>query len=77
MKNIFVPVGSSENSVSNLQYAFDLAESVNATVYVVSVFQELSKVGGLSKVNTILKEESEKRCKLLTLKWKRLPLFRQ
>ena len=27
----------------------------------VSVFQELSKVGGLSKVNTILKEESENR----------------
>lgn len=61
MKNILVPVGSSTNSVSNLQYAIDLAHSINANVYVVSVFQELSKVGGLSKVNTILKEESENR----------------
>ncbi len=61
MKNILVPVGSSANSISNLQYAIDLAQSINANVYVVSVFQELSKVGGLSKVNTILKEESENR----------------
>ncbi|MCB0465871.1 MAG: universal stress protein [Aequorivita sp.] len=61
MKNILVPVGSSANSISNLQYAIDLAESINGNVYVVSVFQELSKVGGLSKVNTILKEESENR----------------
>jgi nucleotide-binding universal stress UspA family protein len=61
MKNILVPIGSSENSASNLQYAIDLAKEVNANVYVVSVFQELSKVGGLSKVNTILKEESENR----------------
>lgn len=61
MKNILVPVGSSANSVSNLQYAIDLAESTNANVYVVSVFQELSKVGSLSKLNNILKEESENR----------------
>ncbi len=61
MKNILVPVGSSANSISNLQYAIDLAESINGNVYVVSVFQELSKVGGLSKVNAILKEESENR----------------
>jgi nucleotide-binding universal stress UspA family protein len=61
MNNILVPVGSSKNSVSNLQYAIDLAKEINAKVYVVSVFQELSKVGGLSKLNTILKEESENR----------------
>ncbi|AFL80564.1 universal stress protein UspA-like protein [Aequorivita sublithincola DSM 14238] len=61
MKNILVPVGSSENSASNLQYAIDLAREISANVFVVSVFQELSKVGGLSKVNTILKEDSENR----------------
>ncbi len=61
MQNILVPIGSSENSVSNLQYAIDLAKEIGANVYVVSVFQELSKVGGLSKVNTLLKEESENR----------------
>lgn len=61
MKNILVPVGSSENSASNLQYAIDLAKEINANVYVISVFMALSKVGGLSKVNTILKEDSENR----------------
>lgn len=61
MKNILVPVGSSANSVSNLQYAIDLAQSINASVYVVSVFQDLSKVGSLSKLNTVLKEDTENR----------------
>lgn len=61
MKNILVPVGSSKNAVSNLQYAIDLAKEVDANVYVISVFKEVSKVGGLTKVNAILKEESENR----------------
>ncbi len=61
MKNILVPVGSSENSASNLQYAIDLAKEINATVYVVSVFQEVSKAGSLSKLNTVLMEDTEHR----------------
>jgi nucleotide-binding universal stress UspA family protein len=61
MKNILVPVGSSENSVSNLQYAIDLAQVSNAYVYVISVFPEMSKVGGLTKVNAIIKEDTENR----------------
>ncbi len=61
MNNILVPVGSSKNSVCNLQYAIDLAKEINANVYMVSVFQEHSKVGGLSKLNTILKEDTESR----------------
>ncbi len=59
MKNILVPVGSSESAVNTLQYAIDLAETVGAYVYVLSVFQEFSKVGGLTKVNTIIKEDTE------------------
>ena len=61
MKNILVPVGASANSISNLQYAIDLAKEMDANVYVVSVFQEVSKVGTLTKVNTILREESQNR----------------
>lgn len=61
MKNILVPIGSSENTVSNLQYAIDLAQEMDAYVYVISVFQELSKVGGLTKVNAIMKEDTENR----------------
>lgn len=59
MKNILVPIGSSETAVSTLQYAIDLAKEVDAYVYVISVFKELSKVGGLTKVNAIMKEDSE------------------
>lgn len=61
MKNILVPVGSSKNSVSNLQYAIDLAEHIEASVYVVSVFKDISKAGTLSRLNTFLKEEAEER----------------
>lgn len=61
MKNILVPLGSSSTSTDTLQYAIDLADQIDANVYVISVFQEFSKVGGLSKVNTLLKEDSEKR----------------
>mgnify|MGYP000209289234 CR=1 FL=1 len=61
MKNILVPIGSSKSSVNTLQYAIDFAQEVDANVYVISIFKELSRVGGLSKVNTLLKEESENR----------------
>ena len=61
MKNILVPIGSSNGAITILQYAIDLAEKIDANVYVISVFQEFSRVGGMSKVNTLLKEESENR----------------
>ncbi|WP_299762083.1 universal stress protein [uncultured Dokdonia sp.] len=61
MKNILVPIGSSNGAITTLQYAIDLAEKIDANVYVISVFQEFSRVGGMSKVNTLLKEESENR----------------
>lgn len=61
MKNILVPIGSSDAAITTLQYAIDLAQKIDANVYVISVFQEFSRVGGMSKVNTLLKEESENR----------------
>ncbi|HET8808896.1 MAG TPA: universal stress protein [Flavobacteriaceae bacterium] len=61
MKNILVPIGSSPNAGSNLQYAIDLAHEVDANVYVISIFQEMSKVGGMTKVNAIMKADVEKR----------------
>ena len=61
MKNILVPIGSSDGAITTLQYAIDLAQQIDANVYVISVFQEFSRVGGMSKVNTLLKEESENR----------------
>lgn len=61
MKNILVPIGASANSVNHLQYAIDLAKAITANVYVVSVFPEISKAGTLSKLNTVLKEDTEQR----------------
>ena len=61
MKNILVPVGSTKNAVSNLQYAIDLASEMDANVYVISVFKEISKVGGNTKLNAIMKEDSVNR----------------
>ncbi len=59
MNNILVPVGASSNSVSNLQYAIDLAEYTKGTVYVVSVFRDFAKVGALSRLSTFFKEEEQ------------------
>ncbi len=61
MKNILVPIGSNDNAAGNLQYAIDLAYHWDAYVYVFSAFRELSKVGGLAKVNAIIKEDCENR----------------
>ena len=61
MKNILVPIGSSKSSVNTLQYAIDLAQLLDANVYVISVFQEFSKAGSATKLNKILKEDSENR----------------
>ncbi|HET8837533.1 MAG TPA: universal stress protein [Flavobacteriaceae bacterium] len=59
MKNILVPVGSTKNAVSNLQYAIDLAKEVGAKVHVISVYPIYSKVGSLSRMNEILKQDAE------------------
>lgn len=61
MKNILVPIGSSGSAINTLQYAIDLAQQVDANVYVISVFQEFSKAGSATKLNQVLKEDTEKR----------------
>ena len=61
MKNILVPIGSSDSAFNTLQYAIDLAQEVDANVYVISVFQEFSKAGSASKLNKLLKEDTENR----------------
>ena len=60
MKNILVPIGSAESAAHTLQYAIDFAQEVDANVYVISVFQQFSKVGGMTKVNTLMKEDTQK-----------------
>jgi len=59
MKNILVPVGSSINAVSHLQYAVDFAKSFGARLYVVQVYNVYTKAGTMIKIDHILERESK------------------
>jgi nucleotide-binding universal stress UspA family protein len=59
MKNILVPVGSSKNAVSHLQYAVDFAKAVGAKVYAVQVYNVFTKAGTMIKIDHILERESQ------------------
>lgn len=58
MKNILVPVGSSKNAVSHLQYAVDFAKEFGARLYVIQIFNVYTKAGTMMKVDHILERES-------------------
>ncbi|TBM99402.1 universal stress protein [Hyunsoonleella flava] len=58
MKNILVPVGSSKNAVSHLQYAVDFAEAFGAKVFVVQVYNVFTKAGTMMNVDKIIQRES-------------------
>ncbi|GAA4949757.1 hypothetical protein GCM10023314_23880 [Algibacter agarivorans] len=59
MKNILVPVGSSKNAVSHLQYAVDFAESFGANLFVVQVYNVYTKAGTMVRVDEIIERESK------------------
>lgn len=59
MKNILVPVGSSKNAQSLLQYAVDFAHAFNANLYVVQVYNVYTKAGTMIKIDHILERESK------------------
>ena len=59
MKNILVPVGSSKNAVSHLQYAIDFAKQFNAKVYVVQVYNVYTKAGTMINIDYVLDRESK------------------
>ena len=58
MKSILVPVGSSRNAESHLQYAVDFAEAFDARLYVVQFYNVYTKAGTLMKVDHIVERES-------------------
>jgi nucleotide-binding universal stress UspA family protein len=58
MKTILVPVGSSKNAKSHLQYAVDFAKDLNARLLVVQVYNVYTKAGTMIKIDTILERES-------------------
>ena len=59
MKNILVPVGSSKNALSHLQYAVDFAKAFGAKLYVVQVYNVYTKAGTMIKIDHILERESK------------------
>ncbi|PQV49494.1 nucleotide-binding universal stress UspA family protein [Jejuia pallidilutea] len=58
MKNILVPVGSSKNAISHLQYAVDFAEAFGAKLFVVQVYNVFTKAGTMINVDKIIERES-------------------
>ena len=58
MKNILVPVGSSKNALSHLQYAIDFAEAFKAKLFIVQVYNVYTKAGTMIKVDDIIERES-------------------
>ncbi len=59
MKNILVPVGSSDNAKSHLQYAVDFAKAFGAKVYAVQIYNVYTKAGTMIKVDHIIERESK------------------
>ena len=68
MKNILVPVGSSKNIVSHLQYAVDFARAFGAKLYVVQIYNVYTKAGTMINVDQILERESKEYLKGLMTK---------
>ncbi|WP_179344536.1 universal stress protein [Winogradskyella ursingii] len=59
MKTILVPVGSSKNAKSHLQYAVDFAKAFGAKIYVIQIYNVYTKAGTMIKVDPILERESK------------------
>ncbi len=58
MKNILVPIGSSENAQNHLQYAIDFAKAFGAKLYVVQIYNVFTKAGTMMNVDKIIERES-------------------
>jgi nucleotide-binding universal stress UspA family protein len=59
MKNILVPVGSTDYAVNTLQYAIDFAEAVDAKIYLVHVYSSPKISGTVLKVDNIMERDSK------------------
>ena len=58
MKHILVPVGSTENARNTLQYAIDLAQEIEAKVFVLRAYKVQTPAGTLKNVDEFLERES-------------------
>ncbi|MFT4699196.1 MAG: nucleotide-binding universal stress UspA family protein [Flavobacteriaceae bacterium] len=60
MKNILVPVGTTESGINNLKYAINLASISGGKVFLISVYEDESKLKDMINVNEFwIKEKSQ------------------
>ncbi len=59
MKNILVPIGSSENASNTLQYAIDFATKLNAEVFVFRAYKAINKAGAIKTIDEFIERESK------------------
>ena len=58
MKHILVPIGSTENAQSTLQYAIDFAAEINANISVFRAYKAKSKAGTMVNLDAIIERET-------------------
>ena len=58
MKHILVPIGSTENAQTTLQYAIDFAVEINANVLVFRAYKAKSKAGTMVNISAIIERET-------------------
>jgi len=58
MKNILVPIGSTDNSINTLQYAIDFAETISAKVFVMRAYKVLTKAGAFVTADDTMQREN-------------------
>lgn len=58
MKHILVPIGSTQNAQSTLQYAIDFAAEINADVLVFRAYKAKSKAGTMVNMTAIIERET-------------------
>ena len=58
MKHILVPIGSTQNAQSTLQYAIDFAAEINSDVLVFRAYKAKSKAGTMVNMTAIIERET-------------------
>ena len=63
MKNILVPVGTTESGINNLKYALNIASLNEGKVFLISVYEDDSKLKDIAKVNEFWVNEKSQQLK--------------
>lgn len=63
MKNILVPVGSTKSGINNLKYAINFASISGGKVYLISVYEDATKIEDIVKVNEFWINEKRQQLK--------------